>query len=53
LFFVSDESFDLVFTGYIDPIVDSLDIKSELGREFEYKDICEKTNSKDWAGPTQ
>ena len=52
LFFVPDESFDLVFTGYIDPIVDPLDIKSELGRQFEYEDICDMTDPKDWAYAT-
>lgn len=48
LFFVPDESFDLVFTGYIDPIVDPLEIKSELGRGLEYEDICNMTDPKDW-----
>ena len=40
LFFVEDESFDMVFTGYIDPIVDPLGMESELGREPELEDFC-------------
>ena len=49
LFFVEDESFDLVYTGYIDPITDPLDLKAELGREHEADDICGKRGKGGWA----
>lgn len=52
LFFIPDGSFDLVFTGYIDPIVDPLNIKSELGRQFKNEDICDMTDPKNWAYAT-
>ena len=47
LFFVEDESFDMVFTGYIDPITDPLGMESELGREPEIEDFCDGKKG-DW-----
>mmetsp|Transcript_8033 Transcript_8033/g.10213 ORF Transcript_8033/g.10213 Transcript_8033/m.10213 type:complete len:390 (-) Transcript_8033:97-1266(-) len=41
LFFVPSDSFDLAFTGYIDPVQDPLNLEEELGREVEWGDLCE------------
>jgi len=49
LFFIPDESFDLVFTGYIDPLEDPLNIQSKLKRELKLEDICNMTDPDDWA----
>ena len=43
LSFIEDESFDLAFTGYIDPLFDALDLASELGHDLETEDICGKS----------
>jgi len=45
LFFVPSNSFDLVFTGYIDPIVDPLQLYKELGRKMKASDLCSATNT--------
>ena len=46
---VEDESFDLVYTGYIEPNTDPLDLKAEFGREHEADDICGKRGKGGWA----
>ena len=47
LFFIPSESFDLSYTGYIDPVIDPLNIKQELGRVVEADDICDSEGN--WA----
>lgn len=48
LSFIPSETFDLSYTGYIEPLQDPLNIAEELGRELKFEDLCgqEKTN---WA----
>ncbi len=40
LFYIPSDSFDLSYTGYIDPIQDPLDLHLELNREVEWSDFC-------------
>lgn len=40
LFYIPSDSFDLSYTGYIDPINDPLNLHLELGREVEWEDLC-------------
>jgi len=59
LFFVPSESFDLAFTGYIDPLEDALNLQEVLGHELINEDLCgeeqeegdedKEVNELDWA----
>lgn len=42
MFFVPSNSFDLAFTGYIDPIQDPLNLEKDLGRKVKWEDLCEE-----------
>ncbi len=50
LFFIPDESFDLVYTGYIDPLTDPLSIEKHIGRDLEFEDLCDVSHPEEnWA----
>jgi len=44
LFFIPSESFDLSYTGYIDPITDPLGIESEPGSNLDPYGLCNEQN---------
>lgn len=44
LFFIPSESFDLSYTGYIDPIIDPLGIESEPGSNLDPSGLCHEKN---------
>mmetsp|Transcript_9767 Transcript_9767/g.11382 ORF Transcript_9767/g.11382 Transcript_9767/m.11382 type:complete len:365 (-) Transcript_9767:59-1153(-) len=48
--FVPSDSFDIAFTGYIDPIQDPLDLKKSLGRKITWHDLCKEENVPTEAG---
>jgi hypothetical protein len=47
LSFIPSETFDLSYTGYIEPLEDPLNIGKELGRELKFEDVCNQENN--WA----
>lgn len=49
LSFIPSESFDLSYTGYIEPLEDPLNIAEELGRELKFEDLCDNDKNLDWA----
>lgn len=49
LSFIPSETFDLSYTGYIEPLEDPLNIAEELGRELKFEDICGDDQGKNWA----
>lgn len=44
LFFIPSESFDISYTGYIDPIIDPLGIESEPGSNLDPSGLCHEKN---------
>ena len=44
--FVPDESFDLVYTGYISPLLNPLQLQGTMDQNFEvYQSYCEDTDN--------